>query len=128
MYCNACRHTVNKAANLLKKCVVSLDKIEAREQLVNEHEDIFQKGKRKWIQEETQARLGLEAEIIRRLQSEAGVYHMEGADVQIYRQYAAELQVNVERSKQLAADDRLAKFILARAYFRLIYFKMLFVA
>jgi hypothetical protein len=104
---------VNKAAHLLKKCVVSLDKIEAREQLVNEHENVFQKGKRKWIQEETQARRGLEAEIIRRLQSEAGVYHMEGADVQIYRQYAAELQVNVERSKRLAADDRLAKFILA---------------
>ena len=123
----ACMHTHNKAANILKLCVASLDKIEAREQAVKGKEDAFQKGKRKWLQDESQARRGLEAEIMRRLESEvlfplfifrllqnkiawpqyernillnkykAGVYHMEGADVAIYRKHAAELAVNLER-------------------------------
>ena len=66
----ACMHTHNKAANILKLCVASLDKIEGREQAVKGKEDAFQKGKRKWLQDESQARRGLEAEIMRRLESE----------------------------------------------------------
>jgi hypothetical protein len=50
--------------------VASLAKIEGREQAVKGKEDAFQKGKRKWLQDESQARRGLEAKIMRRLESE----------------------------------------------------------
>ncbi len=66
----ACMHTHNKAANILKLCVSSLDKIEGREQAVKDKEVAFQKGKRKWLQDESQARRGLEAEIMTPLESE----------------------------------------------------------
>ena len=71
-----CMHTHNKAANILKLCVASLDKIEGRERAVKGKEDAFQKGKRKWLQDESQARRGLEAEIMRRLESEVLLHEL----------------------------------------------------